>query len=246
VHAVTNLNESPLSILQFYTTAPYPCSYLPERMACSEVATPSHRIDTAVYAELVRAGFRRSGSFTYRPKCSYCTACVPIRVLTQQFRANRSQRRAAKLHANLVVRELALDFDAEHYALYLRYQSRRHPGGGMDLDNEEQYRHFLLQSHVRSSLLEFRDGADLRMVSVIDHLADGLSAVYTFFDPDLPGTSFGIYNILWQINHCQRLDLPYLYLGYWITESPKMSYKAQFQPTEGLTGMRWQALGNQT
>ena len=135
-----------------------------------------------------------------------------------------------------------LKYSAEHYALYLRYQAARHAGGGMDQDSREQYRHFLLQSNVESRLVEFREDGALRMVSIVDELQDGLSSVYTFFDPDITGASFGTFNILWQIERCRALGLPHLYLGYWIEQSRKMAYKVNFQPIEGLINNRWQRL----
>jgi leucyl-tRNA---protein transferase len=226
--------DYPYALIQFYATAPYACSYLPDRVARSQVATPGHLIDTPIYSELVRNGFRRSGVFTYRPHCDNCRSCVPVRIPVSSFAPDRSQRRALKQHANLVTAEQTLQFTEEHYALYQRYQAARHAGGGMDQDTQ-----FLLQSHVDTHLVEFREDGVLRMVCVIDRLIDGLSGVYTFYDPDIARVSYGTYGILWQIEACRRLDLPYLYLGYWIRESPKMTYKSRFRPLEGRVDGYW-------
>jgi len=236
---VSNLKDLPLATLQFYATAPYPCSYLTDRAARSQVATPSHLIDGRVYSELVRLGFRRSGAFTYRPYCDHCHACVPVRVPVNEFRPSRSQRRATKDRARMTVVRRELAYDAAHYGLYLRYQRARHPGGGMDQDSREQYQHFLLHSNVDTDLYEFREDGKLRIVSLVDRLADGLSSVYTFFDPDPPSASYGTYSILWQIELCRTVGLRYLYLGYWIRESAKMAYKATFRPVQGLIDGHW-------
>ena len=239
---MTRLNDSdlPLSLLQFCATTPYPCSYLPDRQSVSQVAIPPQLITAEIYSELVRRGFRRSGDFTYRPACEHCNDCVPVRIPVDRFVPDRSQRRCLKANIGLEAKEQPLQYSAEHYQLYRRYQTRRHAGGGMDLDNRQQYTQFLLQSQVDTRLVEFRDNGALRMVSVIDVLDGGLSSVYTFFDPDLPGAGLGTYNILWQINQCLANNLPHLYLGYWIRDCRKMNYKERFRPTEGLIEGRWQ------
>jgi len=234
--------EPPLQRIQFYLTAHYDCSYLPGRQARSQVATPTHLIDAHAYSALIRAGFRRSGQFTYRPHCEQCQACVPVRVEVAGFVPNRTQRRCLKRNRHLSARILPLDFKEEHYELYRRYLGSRHAGGGMDRDGPDQYTQFLLSSNVDSILVEFRDGETLVMIAVVDQIDDGISAVYTFFDPERDRDSLGVYGVLWQIELAKRLELPYVYLGFWIAESRKMAYKKQYPPLQGLVDSRWQVL----
>ena len=238
---MSQIKELPFATLQFYATAPYPCSYLPGRQARSQVAAPGHLIQSDTYSQLIDQGFRRSGLFTYRPHCDDCQACTPVRISVEQFTPTRTQAKALKRHKDLRPLVAELTWSEEHYALYSRYQTRRHPQGGMDEDNRQQYGEFLLASRVNTRLVEFRDqDGTLQMVSIIDVLEQGLSSVYTFYDPDIPG-SLGTFGILWQIQQCRQLKLAWLYLGYWIENSEKMAYKALFKPAEYRINGQWQS-----
>jgi len=240
-------SDTPLHKLQFYVTTGYTCGYLPNRMAQSLIAAPQHLVDANVYSGLIQQGFRRSGKFSYRPHCENCQECVPVRVVLEKFSPNRSQKRAFKQHQNLTTTILPVGFHEEHYALYASYQRTRHSDDKTaeqtDSDSQEndveQYQSFLCQSNVESVLIEFREDDQLKMVSVIDIVRDGISAVYTFYDTSDNTTSYGTYNILWQALWAQTLDLPYLYLGYWIKDSRKMAYKQNYRPLEKLIDGEW-------
>lgn len=236
-------NDAALQKLQFYVTTAYPCGYLPKKLAQSLIATPQNLVDTQVYSGLIQQGFRRSGKFAYRPHCEHCQACVSVRVPVHTFQATRSQQRAVRKHASLQTSISETRFDPAHFALYQAYQQQRHAPAPDQAEAYEdaasQYQQFLCQSNVDSVMVEFRDAQQtLKMVSVIDLLADGLSAVYTFYDAT-DKASYGTYSILWQIEWAKQLDLPYLYMGYWIADSQKMAYKQQFQPQEKLVDGVW-------
>lgn len=243
---MTLLNDLPFARLKFYVTTQYPCGYLPDQQARSLVAAPAQLIDTTTYSELVKQGFRRSGLYTYRPHCENCQSCVPVRLRALDFKPTRSQRRAWKHHENMTAVMRPLEFSEEHFQLYAGYQKARHAGGGMDSDNADQYRSFLMQSGIDSAMVEFRENGTLRMVSIVDRLPDGISAVYAFYDSTIKGASYGTYNVLWLAEWCRQHRRPYLYLGYWIAQSRKMAYKIDFQPLEKLVGLDWKSLPRST
>ncbi len=236
-------SEPPLHKLQFYVTTPYQCGYLPNKLAQSLIATPHHLVDTNVYSGLIQQGFRRSGKFVYRPHCENCNACIAVRVVLKDFVPSRSQKRAFKQHADLSARILPLGYHPDHFELYASYQAARHAepeNFNADKDEAEQYRQFLCMSNVESLMVEFRDTENqLKIVSVVDVVRDGVSAVYTFYDTSDCKSSYGTYSIMWQIEWTKNLDLPYLYLGYWIAASEKMAYKQLFKPQEKLIDGEW-------
>lgn len=236
-------NEPALHKLQFYVTTPYACGYLPNKMAQSLIATPHHLVDADIYSGLIAQGFRRSGKFAYRPHCETCNACIAIRVVLDKFVVNRSQKRALKQHTSLSVRIMPLGYHQEHFKLYTSYQAARHAeqeNFNQDNNEADQYHHFLCQSNVESLMVEFRDVNNaLKIVSVVDIVDDGVSAVYTFYDTTDAKASLGTYSIVWQTNWAKSLGLTYLYLGYWIAESQKMAYKQAFKPQQKLIDGEW-------
>ncbi|MCH8542966.1 MAG: arginyltransferase [Alcanivorax sp.] len=231
---------SDLATLRFFSTPAHACSYLEDHQATTLFVDPHARITPALYSDLTRMGFRRSGDYLYRPHCGPCQACIPARVRVMDFVPNRSQRRIIKRNEGLRVEVVEPRFTNELYQLYSRYIERRHGDGDMFPPSQEQFASFLMSSWSETRFCCFRDQDDqLLAVAVMDQLADGLSAVYTFYEPNLPELSLGTYAILWQIRHCREKALPHLYLGYWIRRCRKMRYKEAFQPLELLRQDVW-------
>ncbi len=228
--------------VDFYLTSPYSCSYLPIQQARSQVLVPGTIPLGSAYDLLIRHGFRRSGPHIYRPRCDHCQACIAVRLPMADFRPNRSQRRCQQMNADLQRRVLEPVFDAEHYALYRRYQSVRHGGCGMDADDSEAYQAFLVASPLRSRLLEWRLEGELVAVALIDLVESGLSAVYTFYSPDYPQRSLGTFAVLEEVELARKRNLSWLYLGYWIADSAKMAYKTRFRPIEAYRDGVWIAI----
>ena len=196
-------SEPQLQKLQFYVTTPYKCGYLPNKLAQSLIASPQHLINANIYNGLIAQGFRRSGKFAYRPHCESCRECIAVRLVLHGFVPKRYQKRAYKQHANLSARILPLGYNQSHFALYANYQALRHSEPDLttqdiEKDGVEQYRQFLCQSNVESLMIEFSDiNNQIKIVSVVDIVQDGISAVYTFYDANDSKSSYGTYAILW-------------------------------------------------
>ncbi|WP_447591397.1 arginyltransferase [Aquipseudomonas campi] len=231
-----------LARLKFYATQPHPCSYLPDEQATTLFLDPSQPMDVQVYAELSEMGFRRSGDHLYRPHCQRCTACVPARIPAAQFIPTRQQKRILKRNADISVAAAQPAFNEEYYALYARYIEQRHADGDMHPPSRDQFSTFLIRDLPFSRFYEFRVSGRLLAVAVTDVLPNGLSAVYTFYDPDEERRSLGRFAILWQIAEAERLGLEAVYLGYWIKNCRKMSYKTQYRPIELFVNQRWVVL----
>lgn len=226
-------------LLSFYATPPHPCSYLGDRDAVTVFADPSYPKSIQLYSVLSRYGFRRSGQHVYRPRCSACSACVPVRLPVDAFKPNRAQRRIWKKNRDLTVQARPARYSHEHYTLYTRYLAARHSGGGMDNPSPKGYLDFLTSQWSDTVFYEFRLDERLLGVTVADCLDDGLSAVYTFFDPEHGARSLGVFAVLLLTEITRASGLPLLYLGYWVRGCRKMSYKAGYQPLEYLVDGAW-------
>ena len=235
--------KSPRRPQFFYTTAPLPCPYLPgrtERKVVTEITGPGAE---GLHDRLSRAGFRRSHNIAYAPVCPSCQACVPIRIPVARFQPDRTQRRNLRANAGIEGFELPARATAEQFHLFQRYQHARHGEGDMATMSFYDYRAMVEDTPIETSIVEYRDAeGTLVGACLTDRLGDGLSAVYSFFAPELERSSLGTYAVLWLIERARALGLPHVYLGYWVAESRKMAYKARFRPGEVLAGGAWRML----
>ncbi len=225
--------------LRFFLTTPHSCNYIDGQEATSLFADPLFPKNRALYSMLVAHGFRRSGEHLYKPHCSNCSECVPVRIPVNDFRCRRQQRRNMKKNQDIVVNVLPATFDESHFKLYQNYLSARHPNGGMDNPTTDNYQDFLWADWSDTSLFEFKLDNKLVAVAVVDNLVDGNSAVYTFFDPDYQERGLGKYAILYLIEHTRKQARQWLYLGYWIAACGKMKYKIDYQPIECYLDNEW-------
>lgn len=232
--------SSSLRDLKVYTTHPHGCSYLAKQEATTLFVDPRQELDIHLYSSLSALGFRRSGRHVYRPHCSNCQACVPARVPVALFEPSRSQRRTLKRNSDLRVVCTEDIQDEEAYQLYKDYIEQRHADGDMFPPTREQYESFLNDAWDCTRYYRFYDEQHkLQAVAVVDVMLDGLSAIYTFFDPQAQQRGLGSFAILWQIEETKALGLPYLYLGYWVKGCRKMDYKVDYQPLELYQNNLW-------
>jgi len=233
---------SSLRTLVFYATPAHDCSYLPDREATTMFVDPRAHIDKKLYSQLTALGFRRSGTHYYRPHCEACNACIPVRVNVNHFHPDRNQRRVMKKNSDLECTLVPAAFTESYYRLYANYVELRHKDGDMYPPSREQFISFLVEGTSDSWFLEMRKDGELVALAAIDVLDDGLSAIYTVFDPTQESRSLGTFAVLWQIEETKRRKQPHLYLGYWIKQCNKMSYKTRFKPMEALHDGQWRVL----
>jgi len=232
--------------LTFYRTGEHDCSYLADKKAQTIFLDPAIELSQSILETLSNHGFRRSGSHVYRPECHQCNACESTRVIIEQFKWRRSFKRILKQNQDIELRICESEFRQDHYDLFERYINERHSDGDMYPTSEQQYSDFLLEGFTQSYIVEFRLHGVLLGCTVIDLLFSGISAIYTWFDPDYADRSIGSLAILELIKLATRLPLPYVYLGYWIKGSSKMNYKSRFKPLESYKNDSWQEIINES
>ena len=233
---------SSLRDLKVYTTYPHTCSYLQDQEATTLFVDPRQPVDQKLYSKLSVLGFRRSGNHIYRPHCAQCNACIPARIPVDAFEPRRGQKRVWRRNQDLRVVCTGDINDDDAFDLYERYITLRHSDGDMYPPDREQFQAFLNSVWDCTQYVRFYEGGRLIAVAVVDELEDGYSAIYTFYDPLADKRSLGAYAILWEIEKVRALGLQYLYLGYWIRECQKMSYKSDYRPLQIYTNSRWTTL----
>ena len=227
--------------LRLLLSAPHPCSYLSEQQASDLFIDPDAPMDTHLHSQLAQQGFRRSGNHIYRPHCQTCNACKSVRIPVSNFAPSRQQRRTWNKNSDLTITATSTPDRQSHLKLFRHYVKNRHSGGGMDEFEGEGPFDFFQSPWSNTLFYEFRNQQNtLVAVAVCDQLSDGLSAVYSYFSPNESARSLGVLAVLWQIEQAKERKLPYLYLGYWIAECRKMSYKNNYQPLEWLNDEKWE------
>ncbi|NOT10939.1 MAG: arginyltransferase [Methylococcaceae bacterium] len=225
--------------IPLYLTQEHACSYLDNQAAQTLFVDPAYTITTRQYAELIKQGFRRSGDEVYAPHCANCFACVPARLAVADFIPNRNQKRCLKKNSHTQALIKPAIFYEDHYLMYLRYQEDRHKDGGMVDFTPEEYIHFLSSLWCDTRFVEFSIGNELAAVAVIDQFDNAWSAVYTFFEPKFSNYSLGTYAVLWEIEQSRLEQREFLYLGFWIKNCQKMTYKSEYQPLQLLIDGQW-------
>lgn len=225
--------------IKLFETVVDDCPYLEGQQSASILVDPDHQIDSHLFSLLSRSGFRRSGEMLYAPKCPTCNACISVRIPTDRFKPSRGQKRVWRRNLSLRVEIEDVSFQPEHFELYLRYQQARHPDSSMCDDDPQKYVSFIKSRFSESRFLSIYDEERLIGISVIDQFSGGISAVYTFFDPAESSRSLGTFAIMYMLKLAKMRDVPFVYLGYWIDQSSKMSYKKQFRPLQGYLDKRW-------
>ena len=232
--------------LQLYITAESPCGYFADKMSTNLVPDPEQALNMPIYNQLIQHGFRRSGGHCYRPHCTGCQACIACRIPVIEFTRSRSQQRCWKNNQDLIATAVNAGFSEEYFKLYRDYLNSRHTDGSMADPVEDDFTKFLYCDWSDTQFLELRLNGRLVAVAVTDIISDGLSAVYSFFDPELNKRSLGTYCILKQIDYAKELKLDYIYLGYWIKDHNKMHYKSSFRPLQLYLDERWQTQDTET
>ena len=230
-------------LAQFFATSALACPYVPGRAERKLIVELSGPAPADFYDSLSRAGFRRSHRFAYRPACRACNSCVPVRIAVDRFRDSRSTRRVRNANRDLAANFAAARATIEQFRLFSAYQRSRHGDSDMATMNYGDYCGMVEDTPIRTEIVEFREPSRALVAAIlVDRLDDGVSAVYSFFDPQQPRRSLGTWSILWLVEECRRREEPYVYLGYWIADSAKMAYKARFPALESLAAGHWTEL----